>query len=57
MPRKVSRDISVKQDVYEKLKKYSTMLGVPMSRIASQLCISFIENEDRQKLDYRDIKF
>lgn len=57
MPGKVRRDISIRQDVYLQLRSHSSDLGIPLSSIIRQLCISFIENKDRQKLDHRDIKF
>lgn len=54
---KVARYISIREEVFDSIKSYSSVLGIPISKIVSQLCVSFMKNKDKQKLDHRDIKF
>lgn len=57
MPRKVRKEISVREEVFKLIKEHSLILGIPLSRIVSYLCLSFLESKDKQKIDHRDIRF
>lgn len=57
MSKKVGKYISIKDEAFATIKSYSIMFGIPLTKLVDQLCISFLEDKDKQVLDHRNMKF